>query len=263
MDLIIFTDLDGTLLDHETYDWAPASPALNTLLEHHIPLIMASSKTASEIAVLRKAVGFEHCPAIVENGAGILPPGPFTDGQDVTAYRAVRDALAHISPSMRALYKGFGDMSVDEIAENTGLSPDAAALAASRSFSEPGIWRGTDAQRSAFIAELNQLGVQARYGGRYLTLSQGGTKAGRMAEIVAMLNLPDAFQIALGDAPNDVEMLEAADRGFIVTNAHAKPLPRLTGEGNNRITRTEQTGPAGWNDAVLSVLSQRTIGVGD
>lgn len=263
MDLIIFTDLDGTLLDHETYDWAPAKPALNALLEHNIPLIMASSKTAAEIAVLRKAVGFEHCPAIVENGAGILPPGPFVDDQDPAAYRAVRDALADVTPSLRVHFTGFGDMSVEEIAEHTDLPLDAARLAACRSFSEPGIWRGDDAQRNAFTAELDNLGLKARYGGRYLTLSQGGTKAGRMAEIEALLKMPDAFQVALGDAPNDVEMLETADRGFIVMNAHANPLPRLTGEDDNRVTRTEQTGPTGWNDAVLSVLSQRTKGVGD
>lgn len=29
--LLVFTDLDGTLLDHESYDWSPARPALNRL----------------------------------------------------------------------------------------------------------------------------------------------------------------------------------------------------------------------------------------
>ena len=29
--VMVFTDLDGTLMDHETYDVAPAKPALDAL----------------------------------------------------------------------------------------------------------------------------------------------------------------------------------------------------------------------------------------
>ena len=73
--LIVFSDLDGTLLDHETYSWAAAEPALAALRAQGIPLVLASSKTALEIAPLRAAMGFSHCPAIVENGAGLLAAG--------------------------------------------------------------------------------------------------------------------------------------------------------------------------------------------
>lgn len=37
--LLIFTDLDGTLLDSHTYDWQPAAPWLYRLRERNIPLI--------------------------------------------------------------------------------------------------------------------------------------------------------------------------------------------------------------------------------
>jgi hypothetical protein len=73
--LIVFSDLDGTLLDHETYSWQPAAPALDALKQRGIPLILASSKTAAEIAGLRAEMGFADCPAIVENGAGMLSRG--------------------------------------------------------------------------------------------------------------------------------------------------------------------------------------------
>ena len=69
--VIVFTDLDGTLLDHESYGYAPALPLLSRLRAAGIPLILASSKTAAEIAPLRADLGFADCPAIVENGAGI------------------------------------------------------------------------------------------------------------------------------------------------------------------------------------------------
>ena len=66
--LIVFTDLDGTLLDHETYSLEPARPALDRLASEGIPLILASSKTAAEIDRLRAEIGCADFPAIVENG---------------------------------------------------------------------------------------------------------------------------------------------------------------------------------------------------
>lgn len=50
MTLLIFTDLDGTLLDHESYDFTPARPMLARLAAMRAPVVLASSKTAAEIA---------------------------------------------------------------------------------------------------------------------------------------------------------------------------------------------------------------------
>ena len=44
-DLLVITDLDGTLLDHATYSWAAATPALDLLRTSEAGLILASSKT--------------------------------------------------------------------------------------------------------------------------------------------------------------------------------------------------------------------------
>lgn len=51
--LLIMTDLDGTLLDHESYHWEAARPALQRLAAANIPVIINSSKTAAEIRELR------------------------------------------------------------------------------------------------------------------------------------------------------------------------------------------------------------------
>lgn len=254
--LIVFTDLDGTLLDHETYSWAPAAPAVAALRDNGIPLILASSKTAAELAPLRDELGFSRCPAIVENGAGILEPGEDGSGDDGD-HAAIRAALDELPPDLRAGFSGFSDWSVSEIAERTGLTEDAAARAARRRFSEPGLWKGTEAGEARFQALLAERGISARRGGRFLTLAFGATKADRMREIAARLDLP--FKVALGDAPNDVEMLEAADVGVIVANPHREPLERLRGEDAGHIIRTEKPGPDGWNTAVQQILSRRGL----
>ena len=79
------------------------------------------------------------------------------------------------------------------------------------SFSEPGTWRGTAEQKQEFLAALAEKGVSAQQGGRFLTLSFGRNKVDQMRSIIDTYN--PRHTIALGDAPNDVAMLEHADIG--------------------------------------------------
>ena len=69
--------------------------------------------------------------------------------------------------------------------------------------------------------------------------------------------------VALGDAPNDVEMLNAADHGVIVANPHGSELPVLAGERAGRIRRSTKPGPAGWNEMILRLVSELTARSGD
>ena len=75
--LLVFSDLDDTLLDKQTYSWAPATGAIPALAERGIPLILSSSRTLSEISEVASSLG-NVAPFIFENGAGVaLPPGLF------------------------------------------------------------------------------------------------------------------------------------------------------------------------------------------
>lgn len=250
--LVVFTDLDGTLLDHVTYDWAPARPALDRLAAIGAPVVLSSSKTGAEIAVFQERMGLTAYPAIVENGSGLLRSGAgLPAAQD---YAKLRAALDRLPAKLRALFRGFGDMDLAELVAATGLAPDDAALARVRAFSEPGLWLGDAVARADFVSALERLGISARQGGRFLTLSFGKTKADRMAEVTAQYH--PRHVIALGDAPNDTEMLEAAGTGVIIANPHHTRLPPLKGEDTGRIIRTREPGPTGWNIAIQALLDQ-------
>ena len=252
---LVFTDLDGTLLDHGSYDYAAALPALSQLRAHRVPVVLASSKTAAEIAPLRAELRLAAWPAIVENGAGVLPPN--ADARTETAtYERLRASLDQIDPDLRRQFRGFGDMGVEAVAEDTGLPPEKAALACARGYSEPGLWCGDADDKRRFVAQLSELGIRARRGGRYLTLSFGGTKADRMAEVAE--GFGNLHSIALGDAPNDREMLESATIGVVIRNDHGAPLPHLKGEAEGRILRSTKSGPAGWNEMMLTLISKLT-----
>ena len=147
--LIIFTDLDGTLLDHFTYSWQAAAKALEQLAYLHIPLIFCSSKTKDEVIIIRGELGINH-PFIVENGAAIYSPlGYFenavfdkTDnGYEVkqfgVPYAELRSFLEDCKKNLHIRLQGFGDLTLTEIQEMTGLDSHQAELSRRRAYSEP------------------------------------------------------------------------------------------------------------------------------
>lgn len=247
--LVIFTDLDGTLLDHESYDFAPARPMLARLAMAGVPVVLASSKTAAEIALWQERMGLTGWPAIVENGAGISAGTDDPDAGEQPTYPRLCRAIA----AARVPFRGFATMTDADLAALTGLPLGEARLARQRAWSEPGLWQGDAAGLAAFLAKMAAEGITARRGGRFLTLSYGGTKAARMAELAERLNA--RLTVALGDAPNDAEMIAAASRGIVVRNDHGPGLPPLPGESTGRILRSRTAGPTGWAEALDTLLS--------
>ena len=243
--MIVFTDLDGTLLDHSSYDYAPALPALQALSERETPVILASSKTAAEIAPLQTELKLDGWPAIVENGAGIHGLADAPGIQD--DYDRLRQILAGLPQALRNRFTGFGDVTEAEVAEWTGLTPAQARLARRRAHTEPGKFDGDQAARAAFSEALAGHGVRVRQGGRFLTLTFGRTKADAMRELAESLGTGPV--VALGDAPNDHDMLQAADIAIIIRNDHGPDPGPVPGA-----IRTRLEGPAGWNAAILDIL---------
>lgn len=246
--ILVFTDLDGTLLDHETYAYTPALPAIYALKVRSVPIILASSKTEAEMRPLSNEFELD-APMIVENGAGIVG----LDGNRIAepCYDEIRSTLDSMPTTIRASFEGFGDWSRTEISNKTGLLPEAAGLAAQRQFSEPGTWSGTEADLDIFLELLGDKGFQAVRGGRFLTVMPMTSKADAMVQIrdhyVSASGAP-VKTVAFGDAPNDVAMLEAADHGMIISNPAHVPLPPLHGEREGRIWRSAKPGPEGWNE---------------
>ena len=266
MRLVVFTDLDGTLLDHQTYSHALAQPALDALKASGAELVPCSSKTRAELLPLWRELGLGG-PLISENGGGVflpqghplasqpgwLPAGPGwlmrALGLDIASVRA---RLATFAPRFGA--KGFGQLSDAEVAGLTGLSLEAAALARQREFNEPVWLPEPERQAEAFLAAARQSGLEATRGGRFFHVLCGADK-GRAARLLLELQRrtsPRIISAGLGDAPNDAPLLAAVDRPFLVARpdgSHAAlDLPGLV--------RVPLPGPAGFNQAVLGLLGE-------
>ena len=257
---IVFTDLDGTLLDHDSYSFEAARPALDLLNSRGIPVILASSKTEAEMRPIAEAIGIAH-PMIVENGAGVVGLKPETrdsDPDSSSPYKRLRDFLREIPKELSACFQGFGDWDTARIARETGLPAASADLARQRCFSEPGHFSGSESQKRTFVALLEAEGFTAVQGGRFFTLMPKTSKAERMAEVIAHYRreTDDTIRtVALGDAANDLAMLEAADCGIIIANPSHKPLPVTERERQGTILRSDEAGPKGWNIMIHQLVA--------
>ena len=144
---VVFTDIDGTLIDHTTYSIGAASGDLARLVERGVPLILCSSKTRAEVERLQQDLGTSH-PFVTENGGAVfVPHGYFTfplpgalrrAAYDVIElgrpYEGVVNALRRASAGSGVGVVGFNDMSVEEVAADAGLSLAAARLAKLREY---------------------------------------------------------------------------------------------------------------------------------
>ncbi|WP_345977402.1 HAD-IIB family hydrolase [Sulfurimonas sp. HSL3-7] len=250
--ILVFTDLDGTLLDHDSYSFKPASHMLDFLKHNNIPLIIVTSKTKSEVLQLQEALGIT-APFIIENGAGIYLPKE--EGHLIIPlgkrYDQTRRAFVKYAEEI-PMY-GFSDMQIDEIAERTSLSPDRAYLASRRDFSEPFVLdKDEDLQKLRKMAEKD--GFDVVKGGRfYHLITKGQDKAAAIRKVIQHYeNLygTSVTSIALGDSENDLTMLQSVDVPILIPHPDGSYIPCDI----PHLIKAPFPGPEGWNSALKGYL---------
>ena len=264
---IVVTDLDGTLLDHHSYSFAAAVPALQRLREQGIPLVFNTSKTRGELASLRRHLGILH-PFIVENGSAVcIPAGYFEpppadiirldDGQCRVfgvQYRQLLGQLDRLRPRYR--FTSFSQMSAKQLAGLCGLSVDRAQQALDREFSEPLVWEDSEDALLSFKRELRSFGLETLRGGRFLHVL-GRVDKGRavawLRQAYGASRGAEVRVLALGDSDNDIAMLQAADLAVVVRSPAHEP-PQFEPSGQRLVT--EREGPLGWADSIHGWLDE-------
>lgn len=263
---LIFTDIDGTLLDHFDYSFNHAIDVIEELNERHIPIIANTSKTFAEMEKLQQTIGI-NSPFISENGAVIYIPIGYFDEQPkdtvTQGYYWVKefcpprqhwlDLLAQQAVEFEDEYVGFSSFSVEELCEVTDLAPDKARLALVRHYSEPLLWKGDDVRKQEFIAHMTSLGAHMLQGGRFLHIggeSDKGKAMNWLAQVYANHYQAPVTTVALGDSGNDSAMLEAADIAIqIKSPTHDFPVLR-----KKQTIKSQECGPKGWAECITATV---------
>lgn len=266
--LVIITDLDGTLLDQRTYRYDASLPALRRLQADHVPIVLCSTKTSAEVLQLWRELGL-HDPFICESGgaiympqdylrgplAGLVMAGPFgvlALGMDVLRLRA---ALAAGARDCQASIRSFGQMHVEEIAALTGLEPDQAFRAWQRQYDEPFLVESGDAEKLS--AWLRGRGLTVSRGDRFYHVTGGHSKRDAVIQLMDVHRrwYGETYTVGLGNSANDWPMLSAVDRPVLVRN----PDGQWDAEVMRRVPKVECTtcaGPEGWREAVDKIVEE-------
>ncbi|WP_029520762.1 HAD-IIB family hydrolase [Persephonella sp. IF05-L8] len=264
--LVIFTDLDGSLLNHDDYSYSDATESLEKIKKLKIPLIFTTSKTRIEVELLQQEIGIKE-PFIVENGAAIFFPlgyrnfridAPVKDNYQVIVlgetYQKIREFFNRVKGEFGL--KGFGDMSVEEVAALTGLSVEKAKLAKQREFTEPFI-----TEKPELLSELEKLaeknGLKITKGGRFYHLigkNQDKGKAVKITSDIFKKNIGDIITIGIGDSKNDIPMLENVDIPILIPKINNK----YEEVNIKNLIKAPYPGSKGWNAVVRRLINEFT-----
>jgi mannosyl-3-phosphoglycerate phosphatase len=264
---IVFTDLDGTLLDHDTYSWDAAQPAIDRLESSGVPWILVTSKTRAEVEWWRKQLGNRH-PFIVENGAAAFIPKnyfPFRvraavqrDDYEILEwgrdYGYLVSHLKQASRNSKCRVRGFHEMTSAEISLACGLPLEQAALAKLREYDEP-FWILDLNRADRLLRFVEKEGLHWTKGGRLWHVTGENDKA---VAVIALQKLYErAFgplvTIGLGDAINDAPFLKHVNVPVLVRSPESVELQNAVPKG----IITNQPGPAGWNEALIKMIRKR------
>lgn len=269
--LVIFSDLDGTLLDHHTYSFDAALDTLNTLKRLHIPCVLNTSKTYAELITITDALEL-NAPFIIENGSAVYIPKQgklqskdqldTLDGYYCKAFGPNRQAILELMKRLKSdfTFTGFADMSLQELIDVTHLPTDSAESAMKREFTEPILWQDTEQAFVEFTKIIAKHGLKAQKGGRFISImGQDCDKAHAMdwlCEQYSEYYQEKVTSIALGDGGNDVGMIASAGIGIIIRSP-VNPPPTIPDRKDIEIT--EECGPAGWSVAIDQILAERQL----
>jgi len=268
--LVIFSDLDGCLLDRQTYSFEPAQAALRLIKGKIIPLILVSSKTRVEIEEYRRRLKNDH-PFVSENGGAVFIPKGYFSFQFSherewgkyfvlelgTFYPQIIRALEFIKKETGIQIRGFHDLSEKDLASLSGLSREKAALAKKREYDEPFLIEGGEKEIKIVQKKIRERGLNYAWGGRFHHIL-GKNDKGKAVQILKDLYKKEFSSIqtvGIGDSLNDLPMLSAVDHPVFLKGeediSEISPLKNLV--------LVEGTGPQAWNEAILNILREFKI----
>ena len=258
--IIIFSDLDGTLLDKNTFKFDIIEDYFRELILNGITIIPSSSKTEAELLDFNNHYNLK-LSFISENGSAI-------HGLDLVNKKLPNKVS--ISRSIDEIYKIYNEtisldikqkiifilnLNFEEQKKFFGLPQDKMLLAKKRNHSIPIQFKGTEIEKKNFIKIMNDVGLSVQSGGRIMNICDNTNKSKAMFKTIELIGKEtdeNIITIGVGDNQNDIEMLKNCDYACLVKNDNFdSSLINI-----DNLIKSSEPSPKGWADVIKTTIQK-------
>ena len=255
--LWVVTDVDGTLMDH-SYNLTPAKETIKILQNLSIPVILCTSKTASEVKVIRKELNLTD-PYIVENGAAIYGESlEKVNGKIILGkkYEYLEEILNFISKEIDYKLIPLNNLNDEEATKLTGLKGHSLNLMRDRHWSMPFL------NPPSFLEEkinifCKKFKVDIFKGNRMShLLSTNSNKGKAINALKNYSNIENIEIIGLGDSPNDLPLLLNSNIRIVIPGIDGPNLNLLNLLKNLEFTLASEPNGFGWRNEINKLIKE-------
>ena len=258
--LWVVSDVDGTLMDH-SYDLTPAKDTIKILQKLSIPVILCTSKTASEVKVIRRELDLKD-PYIVENGAAIYGESlKKVNGKIILGekYETLEEILNLISKEIDYKLIPLNNLTDHEATELTGLKGNSLTLMRDRHWSMPFL------NPPSFLEErinncCKKFKVDIFKGNRMSHLLSTNSNKGKAINVLKIYSNNQNIQIiGLGDSPNDLPLLLNSDIRVVIPGINGPNLNLLDQLKDLEFTLASEPNGYGWKNEINKFINKREL----
>ena len=257
--IIIFTDLDGSLLHRDNFKFDEIKEYINSLVDEGIIIIPNTSKTESEIDEFVKELGSE-LPFISENGSSINRLDLINNNfpNKIILSREKEELLEIFNLKVPEKIKNkcllISKLNKKKQEEIFGQKDDKLKNVLSRNYTLPLLFIGKKTEKNKLLKILNDNSLTLQDGGRVSNLCDRVNKVKSMNKVIKILKKTEdkIKTIAVGDNYNDLDMLKNSDIPCLVFNDQFK----LDQININNLEFSNKPSPEGWADVIKMALAK-------
>ena len=255
--VVIFTDLDGSLLHRDTFKFDTIKNYISSLVDEGIIIIPNSSKTEKEIENFNEELGVD-LPYISENGSSI-------HGLNLINHNFPNKII--LSREKEEIQKIFNEKIPEQLKDKCiqiskmnkkeqekifGQKDSKLKDALNRKYTLPFLFRGDKNEKKKLLKILNSNSLTLQEGGRVLNLCDNINKVKSMNRVIKILKKTEdkIKTIAVGDNYNDLDMLKNCDIPCLVFNDKFK----LDQINIDNLIFSNEASPEGWADVIKKAL---------
>ena len=255
--LIIFTDLDGSLLHRDNFKFDEIKDYIKNLIDNEIIIIPNTSKTEKEIEEFIKELGSD-LPFISENGSSISglnlinPNFPKKIILSRNKEELIKIFDSKVPEYLKTKCKFISDMNSKQQNSILGLHNNDLKNALNRKYTIPLLFDGDKIEKNKLLKILKSSSLTMQEGGRVLNLGDNTDKVKSMNQVIKIYKKVESKikVIAVGDNFNDLDMLRNCDIPCLVFNDQFKQEQINI----NNLIVSNKPSPEGWADVIKTAL---------